>query len=124
MEQASVIIVNEGEASTLTGASGEHPQLDALHRRYPGPAIVLTLGPRGAWFSNRQRRAHVPSIEVKAVDSTAAGDTFAGYFLAGLAAGESPEQAMTHAARAAALCVTRHGSLNSIPARDELATIG
>jgi len=124
MEQASVIVLNEGEARTLTGAEHDHAQLDALHQRYPGPAIVLTLGPRGAWFSNRQRRAHVPSVEVKAVDSTAAGDTFAGYFLAGLAASEPPEQAMTHAARAAALCVTRYGSLNSIPARGELCGLG
>jgi ribokinase len=121
MEQASVIMVNEGEARTLTAEEDDHRQLDALHRRYPGPGVVLTMGPRGAWFSNRQRREHVPSVEVRAVDSTAAGDTFAGYFLAGLAAGESPERAMSHAARAAALCVTRHGSLQSIPSRHELA---
>ena len=122
MQQASVIMLNEGEARTLSGETDDHAQLDALHRRYPGPAIVLTVGARGAWFSHRQRRAHVPSIEVKAVDSTAAGDTFAGYFLAGLAAAEPPEQAMVHAARAAALCVTRHGSLNSIPMRSEVAS--
>ena len=82
---------------------------------------MLTMGPRGAWFSHRQRRAHIPPVEEKAIDSTAAGDTFAGYLLAGLAAGEPPEQAMQHAARAAALCVTRHGSLSSLPRRDEIA---
>jgi ribokinase len=120
MEQASVIMLNQGEARALTDESEEHAQLEALHRRYPGPSIVLTMGPRGAWFSHRQRRAHIPTVEVKAIDSTAAGDTFAGYLLAGLAAGEPPEQAMQHAARAAALCVTRHGSLSSIPRRDEL----
>jgi ribokinase len=122
MEQAAVIMLNHGEARTLTGESGEHEQLEALHRRYAGPSVILTLGPRGAWFSHRQRRAHIPSVEVQAVDSTAAGDTFAGYLLAGLAASEPPEQAMRHAARAAALCVTRHGSLRSIPHRDELGS--
>jgi ribokinase len=121
MEQASVIMLNHGEARALTDESEEHAQLEALHRRYPGPSVVLTMGPRGAWFSHRQRRAHIPTVEVKAIDSTAAGDTFAGYLLAGLAAGEPPEQAMQHAARAAALCVTRHGSLSSIPRRDEIA---
>jgi ribokinase len=120
MEQASVIVLNQGEARTLTGETDEHAQLEAMHRRFPGPSVVLTMGPRGAWFSHRQRRAHIPTVEVQAVDSTAAGDTFAGYLLAGLAAGEPPEQAMRHAARAAALCVTRHGSLHSIPHRDEL----
>ena len=123
MQRASAIMLNEGEARTLTGESSDHAQLDALHRRYPGPAIVLTLGPRGAWWSHRQRREHVPSVEVRAVDSTAAGDTFAGYFLAGLATGEPPEKAMAHAARAAALCVTRHGSLMSIPGRLEVAEV-
>jgi ribokinase len=120
LERATVVMLNQGEARTFTGETDEHRQLDAMHRLHPGPAIILTLGPRGAWYSARQQRAHIPTVEVQAVDSTAAGDTFAGYFLANLARAEPPEQALRHAARAAALCVTRHGSLDSIPHRTEL----
>ena len=123
MERATVIMLNQGEARTLTGESDEHRQIDAMHRLHAGPAIVLTMGSRGAWYSARQHRAHIPTVEVQAVDSTAAGDTFAGYFLAGLARAETPEQALRHAAHAAALCVTRHGSLESIPVRHELPVI-
>ena len=122
MERATVIMLNQGEARTFTGESDEQRQLEALHRLYPGPAVVLTMGPRGAWYSARQHRAHIPTVETQAVDSTAAGDTFAGYFLADLARAEPPEQALRHAARAAALCVTRPGSLQSIPLRHELET--
>jgi ribokinase len=85
---------------------------------------VLTLGPAGAWWSCRGDRRHVPTVQVSAVDSTAAGDTFAGYFLAGLAGGQDPHQALAHASRAAALCVTRHGSLRSIPTRVEVLQAG
>ena len=124
MQQATIIMLNQGEARTLTDQEDEHAQIDALHARYPGPGIVLTLGSRGAWWSSRGNRSHIPTVQVSAIDSTAAGDTFAGYFLAGLADGQHPHQALQQAARAAALCVTRHGSLHSIPTRLEVLQAG
>ena len=57
---------------------------------------------------------------VKAVDTTAAGDTFAGYFLATLAAGETAQTALQRASKAAAIAVTRPGAAGSIPWRKEL----
>lgn len=124
MQHAAVIMLNQGEATTLSGQQDAQAQLDALHARYPGPGIVLTLGPGGAWWSQRGVRQHIPTVPVSAVDSTAAGDTFAGYFLAGLAEGREPQQALQQASRAAALCVTRHGSLHSIPTRLEVLHAG
>jgi ribokinase len=55
------------------------------------------------------------------VDTTAAGDTFTGYFIAGLARGEAPERALDEGIRAAAICVSRLGAVPSIPLRSEIA---
>ncbi len=120
MAQARVIVLNHDEARMLVHEVDPPRQIDGLRSRYPGPAIVLTLGAGGAWWAHRDHREHVPANPVTAVDSTAAGDTFSGYLLAGLAAGQSPVGAMRLAARAAAVTVSRHGSLHSIPAMGEL----
>jgi len=121
MGQARMLVLNHDEARMLVHETDPSRQLDALHARYPGPAIVLTLGTDGAWWSHRDQREHVPADTVTAVDSTAAGDTFSGYLLAGLAAGRPPVAAMRLAARAAAVTVSRHGSLQSIPSIEELS---
>jgi ribokinase len=120
MHKAAVVIVNQDEACRLTQRDDPHHQLDALCSRLPGPAFVLTRGAEGAWLCRGDHREHVAATPVAAIDSTAAGDTFAGYFLAGVAAGRPPVESMRMAARAAAICVTRHGSLHSIPGRREV----
>ena len=58
--------------------------------------------------------------QVQAVDTTAAGDTFTGYFLAGVLEGMTPQQAMALAAKASAISVTRKGAAPSIPVREEV----
>ena len=120
MHKAAVVVLNADEARRLTHRDDPHHQLDALRQRHPGPAFVLTRGPEGAWWCQGDHREHVAAVPVGAIDSTAAGDTFAGYFLAGVAAGRPPVEAMRLAARAAAICVTRHGSLHSIPSLADL----
>ena len=124
MQKATVIVVNQDEARRLTSRDDPDRQLDDLRLRFPGPALVLTRGPEGAWWCRGGERMHVPATPVAAIDSTAAGDTFAGYFLAGVAAGAQPVEAMRTAAQAASICVTRHGSLHSIPTLAEVRRSG
>ena len=62
----------------------------------------------------------VPAVKVKAVDTTAAGDTFIGYYLAGRAAGRNRDRCLRTAGAAAALCVTRPGAMDSIPSAAEV----
>jgi ribokinase len=124
MQRATVIVMNQDEARRLTNREDPDHQLDRLQQRFPGPAFVLTRGSEGAWWCRGEERVHVPATPVAAIDSTAAGDTFAGYFLAGAAAGEQPVQAMQMAAQAASICVTRHGSLHSIPTLAEVRRSG
>ena len=103
---------------TLYSADQSCPQL--LLKKYPESCIVLTLGSRGCIYQDKSRRLTVAAKKVKAVDTTAAGDTFSGFFIAGIAAGESVEQALEEATKAAAISVSRMGASVSIPTRQEM----
>ncbi|MBX2999786.1 MAG: ribokinase [Caldilineaceae bacterium] len=120
LEGVAIFIVNETEAEALTGASTPDAIVGAMRRRFPKAATVLTLGAAGAIYADSAAQIHVPAVEIQAVDTTAAGDTFTGYFLAALAADENVEDALQLAARAAAICVTRPGAADSIPMRAEV----
>jgi ribokinase len=120
LDGVAIFIVNESEAEALTGASTPDAIVDSMRQRFPRAATVLTLGAAGAIYADGAERIHVPAVSVKAVDTTAAGDTFTGYFLAALAGGEPVQAALQLAARAAAICVTRPGAADSIPTRAQV----
>ncbi|MBI2504521.1 MAG: ribokinase [Candidatus Latescibacteria bacterium] len=121
LELVDILVVNELEGAGLSAAQEPRAILEVLVEKYPQAKIALTLGENGALYTAPQESFHVPALRVKAVDTTAAGDTFIGYFLAGLAADLPPRQAVERATRAAALCVTRPGAMDSIPGVAELA---
>ncbi|MCI8553366.1 MAG: ribokinase [Clostridiales bacterium] len=116
----SCCLFNEIEAASLTGETEPQAILDAFRRQYPSCATVLTLGAGGAWYDDGEQRLHQPAFPAKAVDTTGAGDTFTGYFLAAMMAGDAPGRAMRLASAAAALAVTRKGAANAIPWREEV----
>jgi ribokinase len=120
LAHVSIFIVNEVEGQALSGAATPEAMLAEIRRRYPAAAVVLTLGASGVIYADADQQIQVPAEAVQAVDTTAAGDTFTGYFLAALAAGEAIERALCLATRAAALCVTRPGAAASIPTRAEV----
>jgi len=120
LDGVSIFILNEVEGEAFTGASEPDGILAGMRRRFPAATVVLTLGAAGAVFDDGTQRIRVPAQRVEAVDTTAAGDTFIGYFLAALSAGDSPQSALELATRAAAICVTRPGAAPSIPRREEL----
>ena len=122
LEGVSLFVVNETEGAALAGIEESLPAsiVDRLQGRYPDAAILLTLGAEGSLFASGEERIRTPAQAVEAIDTTAAGDTFIGYFLAELLAGGPAAQALVVATRAAALCVSRPGAAASIPRRDEL----
>jgi ribokinase len=122
LDRVGMFILNEIEGESFTGAAEPAAMLEALRARFPEAAIVLTLGSRGVLYADAAQRLEVPAVRVDAVDTTAAGDTFIGYFLAGLAGNDAVEQALRAAVRAAAICVTRPGAADSIPSREEIET--
>ncbi|VVM60307.1 Ribokinase [Pseudomonas fluorescens] len=118
------LIPNESEASALTGLvvdSLETAQAAATRLIAMGAGkVIITLGAQGSLFADGQRFKHFPAPVVKAVDTTAAGDTFVGGFAAALAGGQEEVQAIRFGQVAAALSVTRAGAQPSIPALSDV----
>ena len=117
-ELVDCLFVNETEGAGLSGRTEPGDILDALARLCPG-IVVLTLGTRGAMAACRGQTYAAPAFPVRAVDTTGAGDTYTGYFLAAFAEDGDISRAMRLAAAASALEVTRPGAAASIPAREE-----
>ena len=120
LELVDILVVNETEARSLTGEIEPAAIYETLNHRYPNTAIVLTMGHKGAAYFSSQARFHQPAEKVHVVDSTGAGDTFIGFFLAELINTNDPKAALACASRAAAICVTRSGAADSIPSRREV----
>ena len=91
-----------------------------LRRRYGPGAVILTLGEQGAVYADGREECRQAAIPAQAVDTTGAGDTFMGYFLAGCFEEMSVREAMVYASQAAAIAITRHGASPAIPTRDEV----
>lgn len=115
-------ILNEIEAGQLTGSSSrDRDELIALlQAQFPQAKIVLTLGAQGSCYADAAQVITQGICPVKAVDTTAAGDTFTGYFLAGVVQGRSTKDALALAARASAIAVSRMGAAPSIPTMQEV----
>ena len=82
--------------------------------------VVLTLGGQGAVYQDQERCCRQGIYQVEAVDTTGAGDTFTGYFIASMLQGKEPQQCLTLAAKASAIAVSRAGAAPSIPEREEV----
>ena len=121
----SWLLVNEVEAEQISGETVPEKVWKALHARFPELSLLVTLGSRGSVAFRAGGGAvetyREDALRVKAVDTTAAGDTYTGYFLAGLAEGKPLPECMSLASRAAAVAVTRMGAAESIPWKRELA---
>ena len=120
LSPVSYLLLNETEGKDLTGETQPQKITAALLDRYPNLKIVLTLGGDGALYADAASSVSVPACSVQAVDTTAAGDTFTGYFIAAVSAGEPVREALIRASQAAAIAVSRPGASISIPNKQEL----
>lgn len=120
LNQVKWWLCNEIEGSGLTGETDPQMIMESMHRRFPGSNIVLTLGQDGCLFKNDTQTVRQPVFKVKAIDTTAAGDTFTGFFLAMVAAGKSIPDALRIAARASSIAVSRMGASASVPMLKEV----
>lgn len=120
MSKISYFLMNEVEGKQMTGYSEPEKILDQMMKLYPEAKVVLTLGSEGAIYADKNVRYHQPVFKVQAVDTTAAGDTFTGYFLAGIIDGMEIPEMMKMSAKASAIAVTRRGAVPSIPYKNEV----
>lgn len=120
LQYVDIMIINETEGLALTGEEMPEKILDSLESRCPDCGVVLTLGERGSMFRGGKRTVIQAAYPVRVVDTTAAGDTFTGYFLSSLISGSTPGAALKIASKAASIAVSRKGAAASIPTIDEV----
>ena len=118
------LLVNEVEGAAMAGEVASETMLDVLHGRYPALNIVLTLGGEGAIYQRMDGERFTCGIhKVEAVDTTAAGDTFTGYFLSEILRHGEADRALRVATVAAGIAVSRKGAEPSIPRMAEVAAV-
>lgn len=122
LEMVDCFLLNEVEGRKLAKVSSEEPEriIQGLREAYSDAAFVLTLGEEGSYFFDRERMICQEVFKVDTVDTTGAGDTFSGYFIAGIAAGLEIEQVMRQASAASGISVSRKGASTSIPSMEEV----
>jgi ribokinase len=124
LDPVQLLVVNRMEAAGLAGmdpTSAPAGLLQALRDRCPAAEVLLTLGEAGARLLGPEVDLRVAAVApAPVVDTTAAGDTFLGYFLAARVAGMPATDCLRRAAVAAGLCVSRAGARSSIPRLDEV----
>jgi ribokinase len=113
-------VVNEIEGQGLTGAKEPKAIIEKLSDRFSQSSILLTLGPDGVMHRSQREALSVPAVPVKVKDTTAAGDTFIGYYIACLAKGMPIKECLKTACKAASICVSRPGAADSIPKWEEV----
>lgn len=119
LEAVTLLVPNEHEAADITGHADPDDALAALLDLVP--EAVITLGSRGALYGSRGgERLRAPAVPVRAVDTTAAGDTFVGALAVARSEGRPPAEALRFASVAASISVTREGASTSMPTRQEI----
>ena len=116
----SYIVLNEIEATQITGFENIEEILNSFKKLYPDLKVILTLGKNGCVYLDKENRIFQPVFEVNPVDTTAAGDTFTGYFIASLSKGEKYSDILKIASCASAIAVSRNGAAPSIPNMEEV----
>ena len=120
--QADVVKLSDNEVKFLFGLS---PREGAayIRERFGTQLVFVTCGADGCEFANPRAQGHVDGLKgLTVTDTTGAGDTFCGYFLAAACAHRSPQMALSEASAAAALAAARAGAAPSIPQVDEVRT--
>ncbi|MDR0999602.1 MAG: ribokinase [Clostridiales bacterium] len=123
LRKVTYLVLNELEGAELSGETRPTKILDYLLGLYPHIKIVLTLGRVGSLYADSLHRLQQGAFSVRAVDTTAAGDTFLGYFISRVAMGSPSWSAMRAGALAGALAVTKEGAAPSIPTWDEVVQL-
>lgn len=125
LDQIDYFILNEIEAMQILEMD-KPEEIDGkyiaslLHERFKDATIVLTLGSEGAVCISDDEYVEQSIYKVKAIDTTAAGDTYTGYFIAGILNGKTIKESMDIASKASAIAVTRQGAAPSIPVLEEV----
>lgn len=118
LDKVNYFVLNELEGMQISGAECISGIVPELSRKYPNAKILLTLGAEGAEYFDGSDIFYQKAKKVQVVDTTAAGDTFLGYFIAGIVKQLSIQDTLRLAAKAASITISSRGAAQSIPTMD------
>lgn len=119
-QHIDLLVVNEVEAAELTGCQALPEIIEFFNQHWAETEVIITLGQAGVVMLKDKQQLQVSAFSVKAVDTTAAGDTFIGFFMAAYTQGSDAEVALKQACAASALGVMQSGAAQSIPSLDQV----
>ena len=122
LDLIDIFVVNEVEGKGLANVSSDQVEdvIAGLQKAYPSKEIILTVGSQGSYYISGDMVIHQDAYRVEAVDTTAAGDTFTGFYLASILRGEEVNTALRIAAKASSITVTKEGAAKSIPTLEQV----
>lgn len=122
LDKIDIFIVNEIEGAGLAGVDSKDIDviIEGLKKKYPEKKIVMTVGEKGSYYIYKDELIHQNAYKVEAVDTTAAGDTFTGFFIASLLKDNDIKKALDLGAKASSITVQGKGAAGSIPDISEL----
>ena len=118
--KVSIFVLNETEGQQLTGQTTPTTIVAAMEASFANAKIVLTLGKGGSIFHHGDEELYQAAFDVNTVDTTAAGDTFTGFLIAGILKKQPMRDVLVNASKAAALAVQKQGAAQSIPFMSEV----
>lgn len=118
--KVSIFVLNETEGQQMTGMTTPTTIVAALDASFANAKIMLTLGKGGSIYHHGDEELYQAAFDVEAVDTTAAGDTFTGFFVAGMIKKMPIRDTLIMATKAAALAVQKKGAAQSIPFMSEV----
>ena len=120
LSKVSMLFINEIEGEQITGKSEPEEIIKEILNHYPDMKTVLTLGADGAVYADKNEYTHQKALGDVVKDTTAAGDTFLGYFIAGMTKNMSAKEALLLASKASAITISKIGAADTIPTFDEI----
>jgi len=113
--KVSYFLMNEVEGKQITGKTKPEEILEVMRRKYPSSKVVLTLGKAGVIYSDNEKFCSHGIYKINVLDTTAAGDTFTGFFLSSVLQNKTIEEALRIASVASSIAVSKKGATSSIP---------
>ena len=115
LNKISTLILNQTEGEALSKEKKPDGILKVLNSKFNNTEIILTLGEKGSLYSFKDELLKIKANKLDTVDTTGAGDTFIGYYVAGIASKMNTKDNLNRASEAAALATTKLGGAESIP---------
>lgn len=115
LNKISTLILNQTEGEALSKEKKPDGILKVLNSKFNNTEIILTLGEKGSLYSFKDELVKIKAHKLDTVDTTGAGDTFIGYYVAGIASKKSKKDNLNRASKAAAIATTKLGGAESIP---------